>query len=172
MAAPAPSNRSRDTRLARVICRPLGASGVAAPAGARDTRRAMSRENVEIVEQSLDAFARRDINTLRALNHRDLELDWSRSAGFLAGVYRGFDAALRFYEGFYRAFEMDIVEADRFIDVGECVLVPNVARFRGRDGIEVSARSTLVFELRDGTIVRICMYQETEQALKAVGLEE
>ena len=132
----------------------------------------MSQENVEIVQQSLDAFARRDIDALRALNDPDLELDWSRSVGFLAGIYRGLDAALRFYKGFYEAFEMDIVQPDRFIDTGEFVAVPNVARFRGRDGIEVSARSTLVYELRDGKVIRTCMYQETEEALKAVGLAE
>ena len=132
----------------------------------------MSQENVEVVKQSLDAFARRDINAMRALNDPDMELDWSRSVGPFAGVYRGFDAAVRFYEGYYQVFEMDIIQPDRFIDTGESVVVPNVWYLRGRDGIEVSARSTFVFELRDGKIIRICLYQETEEALKAVGLED
>ena len=132
----------------------------------------MSRENVEIVKQALDAFARRDIDAMQALNDPDLELDWSRSLGWYAGVYRGSDAVLRFYEGYYQAFEMDIIEPDRFIDIGEFVAVPNVSHLRGRDGVEVSARSALVFELRDGKIIRICLYQETAEALKAVGLEE
>jgi ketosteroid isomerase-like protein len=132
----------------------------------------MSQENVEVVKQSLDAFARRDIAAMRALNEADLELDWSRSVGLLAGVYRGFDEALRFYEGFYQVFEMDIIEPDRFMVTGDSVVVPNVSYMRGRDGIEVSARSTLVFELREGKIIRICLYQETDEALKAVGLED
>jgi ketosteroid isomerase-like protein len=132
----------------------------------------MSQENVEVVRRSLDAYVRRDINTLRALNDPDLELDWSRSVGWLAGVYRGFDAALRFYEGFYQAFQWVDVEPDRFIDTRDFVAVPNEAHMLGRDSIEVSARSTLVFEVRDGKIIRICLYQETEEALKAVGLEE
>jgi len=132
----------------------------------------MSQENVEIVKQSLDAFARRDVKALRAFNDPDLELDWSRSVGLLAGIYRSFDAALRFYESFYETFEMCIVEPDRVMDIGEFVAVSNVAHMRGRDGIEVSARSTLVFELRDAKIIRLCLYQETDEALKAVGLEE
>jgi ketosteroid isomerase-like protein len=127
---------------------------------------------MEIVKQALDAFARRDINAMRALNDPDLEVDWSRSVGLVAGVYRGVDAALRFYQSFYEVFEMDIIEPDRFIDTGECVAVPNVSYLRGRDGVEVSARSTLVFELEDRKIVRICLYQETAEALKAAGLEE
>ena len=132
----------------------------------------MSQENVEIVRQSIDAFARRDINTLRVLNDPDLELDWSRSGGWLAGVYRRFDAALRFYEGLYQAFQWIAVEPDRFIDTGDFVVVPNVAQMLGRDGIAVSARSALVFEVCDGKIIRICLYQETEEALQAVGLAE
>ncbi|HEY2181310.1 MAG TPA: nuclear transport factor 2 family protein [Solirubrobacteraceae bacterium] len=132
----------------------------------------MSQENVEIVRRSLDAFSQRDIDTMRALNDPDLVLDWSASGGWLAGVYRGFDEALRFYEGYFEAFQETVIEVDRFIDVGELVVVPNVAHQRGRDGIGVSARGTFVFTIRNRRITHICLYQETEQALKAVGLEE
>ena len=132
----------------------------------------MSQENVEIVRQSLDAFSQRDIDTLRALNDPELVLDWSASVGWLAGVYRGFDEALRFYEGYFEAFQEVVIEVDRFIDVGELVVVPNVSHQRGRDGIEVSARATFVFTVRNRRITHICLYQETEQALRAVGLEE
>jgi len=47
-----------------------------------------------------------------------------------------------------------------------------VAHQRGRDGIEVTASSALVFTVREHRIARICLYQETAEALKAVGLEE
>jgi ketosteroid isomerase-like protein len=132
----------------------------------------MSQENVEIVRQSLDAFAQRDVDTMRALNDPDLVLDWSASVGWLAGVYRGFDEALRFYEGYYEAFSATRIEPDCFIEAGESVVVPNVAHQRGRDGIEVTARATFVFTLRDGRIISIRLYQETREALRAAGLEE
>jgi ketosteroid isomerase-like protein len=132
----------------------------------------MSQENVEIVRQSLDAFSQRDLDTLRALNDPDLVLDWSASVAWLAGVYCGFDEALRFYEGYFEAFEETVIEADSFIDVGDSVVVPNVAHQKGREGIEVSARATFVFTLRNRKITRICLYQETEDALKAVGLAD
>jgi len=80
--------------------------------------------------------------------------------------------ALRFYAGYFEAFEEIVIEPDRLIEAGDSVVVPNVAHQRGRDGIEVSARSTLVFTVRGRRITRICLYQETEQALKAVGLAE
>ena len=134
----------------------------------------MSQENVEVVRQALDAYSRRDVETMRALNDPDMVLDWSASQGVAAGVYRGYDEAMRFYEGYFEAFEEIVFVADSFIDAGEFVVVPNVAHQRGRDGIEVSARSTLVFTVRNRKITRICLYQEHEheQALKAVGLEE
>jgi hypothetical protein len=46
----------------------------------------------------------------------------------------------------------------------------NVAR--GRDGIEVQARGVWVWTIRDGSIVRACLYQELQDALEAAGLRE
>jgi ketosteroid isomerase-like protein len=132
----------------------------------------MSQENVDVVRRSLEAFTSRDVEALRSLNDPRMELDWSESKGWLAGVYRGFDEALRFYEGYFQAFEATVIEPDQFIEAGESIVVPNIAHQRGRDGIEVSARGTLVFTLRDHKIIRIRLYQETDDALKAVGLEE
>jgi hypothetical protein len=87
-------------------------------------------------------------------------------------VYRGIAETLAFYEGYFDAFEEIVFEELRFIDPGESIVVPNMSRSRGRGGIEVFARSTLVFTVRDRKITRICLYQETEQALKAAGLAE
>jgi hypothetical protein len=43
---------------------------------------------------------------------------------------------------------------------------------RGRGGIQTVARSTLVYEVRGGRIVRVRLYQETADALEAVGLRD
>ena len=131
----------------------------------------MSQESVEIVRRSLDAYGRRDIDALRPLTHPSLELDWSASAGMLAGVYRGFDEVARFYAEYFDIFESTVIVPERFIETGNMVVVPNIAYQRGRDGIEVTARSTLVFTVPD-RITRICLYQHEDEALKAVGLEE
>jgi ketosteroid isomerase-like protein len=132
----------------------------------------MSQENVEIARHSLEAFGRRDIETMRRLNDPGLELDWSASIGVDAQVYRGFDAALGFYRAYFDAFDEIVFDEMHFIDAGDSVVVPNISRSRGRGGVEVFARSTLVFTLDAGKIIRICLYQDTDQALKAVGLAE
>jgi ketosteroid isomerase-like protein len=130
----------------------------------------MSKENVDIVRDALEAYTRRDVEALRTLADPDIVLDWSASRGWLADVYRGVDESLRFYADYFEAFDAIEIRPDRLIEAGDSVVVPNVAHQRGRDGIEVSARSTLVFTIRNSKLVRICLYQETEQALKDVGL--
>jgi ketosteroid isomerase-like protein len=132
----------------------------------------MSQENVAIVRRSLDAYSRRDVEMLRALNHPDIELDWSASHGFQAGVYKGFDTALGFYSESFEVFDEITFDIERITAVGDSVIVSNVSHQRGRDGIEVTARGTFVFTVRDARIIRICLYQELDEALKAMGIEE
>jgi ketosteroid isomerase-like protein len=132
----------------------------------------MSQENIEIVTRALDAYSRRDVDALRALTDADVELDWSASHGFQAGVYTGFDTALRFYSEYFEAFDKITFDIERTAAIDDNVIVSNLARQRGRDGIEVTARSALLFTVRDARITRICLYQELDEALKAVGLEE
>ena len=130
----------------------------------------MSQENVEIVKRSLAAYSGRDFDAMRAVAHPDQKLDWSASRGLEAGVYEGVEEVIGFYRNLLGTFEKIDIEPDRFIESGDSVVVPNTAYVRGRDGIETVARSTFVFDLRGGLITRICLYQETQDALEAVGL--
>jgi ketosteroid isomerase-like protein len=132
----------------------------------------MSQENVEVVRAAIDAYNRRDFEAMRALNHPDVELDWSASRGLAAGVYRGEENVFGLYRDYFGTFEEVVIEPDRFIEAGDSVVVPNSAQVRGRDGIKTVARSALVFELRGGRLTRICLYQETREALEAAGLSE
>jgi ketosteroid isomerase-like protein len=129
----------------------------------------MSHENVEIVKRMIDAFNERDLKAMLALSDPDLEMDWSASKGLEPGVYRGAEVE-RYWLGYFDAFEEVITKPERFIDAGESVVVPNVAHLLGRDGIEVSARSTVVYTLRNEKVTHVCLYEETEEALEAVGL--
>jgi hypothetical protein len=48
----------------------------------------MSRENVEIVRKAIDAFVDRDLDAAVRDNDSDVEVDFSRSQGIEAGIYR------------------------------------------------------------------------------------
>ena len=131
--------------------------------------RAMSQENVEVVRHAIAAYNRRDFEAIRDLNHPDVQVDWSASRGLAAGVYQGQEEVMRFYQDFLGTFEEVQIEPERFIESGDSVVVPNSAQIRGRDGIEVVARSAIVFEIRGGLVARICLYQDTHEALEATG---
>ena len=131
----------------------------------------MSQENVELAKRCIDAYNRLDIEAMRALDAPDLELDFSASVGLEAGVYRGFDACLRVWANYFDAFEEIDIKPENYLDAGDSVVMPNTSRVRGREGIEVFARSTLVFTFDSGQLTRICLYQEEQEARKAVGLE-
>jgi ketosteroid isomerase-like protein len=102
----------------------------------------------------------------------DLVVDWSRSNGLEAGVYRGEVATRRFWNTFFEAFERVVVEPLEFIEHGESVVVPHHFRAWGREGVEVDAHSTVVFTVRDRRIIELRLFRQAEEALKAVGVPE
>ena len=113
-----------------------------------------------------------DLTTWLALFRSDAEIDWSRSRGPLKGVYRGHGELEVFWDAFWSTFEEVQVEMHGFTEVGSEVVVPNTAHVRGRQGIEVIARSTFVFTVENGQITRLRMFQERAEALEAAGLSE
>jgi ketosteroid isomerase-like protein len=131
----------------------------------------MSQENLEIVRAAMEAWNRDDWDAILENAAPHFELDMSRAVGPFRGVY-AVDQVRGFWEGFAANWESRRFEAHELIDAGEHVVVPVTLHMRGRDGIEVSARVTQVWTVRDGTLVRMCMYQERQEALEAVGLSE
>jgi ketosteroid isomerase-like protein len=131
----------------------------------------MSQKHVEIVRAGLDAYNRRDWDALLEHAAPDLVWDMSRAIGPQRGVYELADLR-SFLEDLATTFEFHRFEAHEFIEVGEHVVVPTTAYARGRDGIEVEARTATVYTFRDGAITRITMYQGRQEALEAAGLRE
>jgi ketosteroid isomerase-like protein len=132
----------------------------------------MSQENVEVVRRHAQAWNRRDMAALSALWRSDAEIDWSRARGPLKGVYRGRGERETFWNEFYSTFESAHIETQGFTDAGSQVVVSITARFRGREGIEVTATSASVYTVENGQITRLRMFQERAEALEAVGLSE
>jgi ketosteroid isomerase-like protein len=132
----------------------------------------MSEENVVTVRRHNEAWNRRDLTTWLASFHSGAEIDWSRSRGPLKGVYRGHGQLEVFWDAFWSTFEDVQVEQHGFREVGSEVVVPNTAHIRGRQGIEVVARSTFVFTVENGQITRLRLFQERADALEAAGPRE
>jgi ketosteroid isomerase-like protein len=131
----------------------------------------MSQESVEIVKAAIDAYNRGDLDAALKDAAPDSEIDMTRAVGIVRGVYSP-NQMRRIWQEWAKAWESDQFGADEFIDAGEHVVTPFTNHLRGRDGIEVTARGVWVWTIRDGAIVRVCLYQDRAEALEAAGLRE
>jgi ketosteroid isomerase-like protein len=133
----------------------------------------MSQENLEEVRRATEAFSRGDLEGFLEHWAPDAVVDWSNSRGLEARVYRGHadirEFAIRFRETFedFRIELLDMVEVEDGVLVAE-----NITYMRGRDGVEVQARSAWLITIRDGQQTSLTLYQTKEEALEAVGLSD
>jgi ketosteroid isomerase-like protein len=134
----------------------------------------MSEENVEVVRRNTAAYNRGDIDGLMEDWAADAVIDWSNSNGLEAGVYQGRGQIRAFARRFREVFDDLRVEwVDGPVEVKEGVVVAeNVTYFRGRDGIEVQARSAWLVTFQDGKQTSLTLYQTKQDALEAAGLSE
>ena len=133
----------------------------------------MSQENVEIVRRGTDAYNRRDLDGILENWAPDAVLDWSRSRGFDAGVFRGHGEIRAHWQRLLEAFDEVRIELVDPIEVEEGLLVvENVGYLRGRDGIEVQTRSAWLITIRDGETISFTLYQTKQEALEAAGVSE
>jgi ketosteroid isomerase-like protein len=132
----------------------------------------MSDENVETARRQTEAWNRRDLTAWLALFSSDAEIDWSGSRGPLKGVYRGHGELEVFWDAYWSTFEDVQIQVHSLTEAGSQVVVPNTAHMRGRQGIEVIARSTFLFTVGTGQITRLRMFQEQAEALEAAVLSE
>ena len=129
----------------------------------------MSGDNVEVVRRSIEAWNRQDRHGLRAFYRANAEVDWSRSRSPFKGVYRGRREIEKFWDVFWSSWEDVRLETHDFTEAGSEIVVWNTAHMRGREGIEVSARTALVFTVENGHITCLRLFDEQDEALEAVG---
>jgi ketosteroid isomerase-like protein len=130
----------------------------------------MSQENVEIIQQGFVVWGETGEpdwsmvhDEVEAYDHDILD----------AGEYRGRAGVERWLEDWASAWSEFSMEPEEFIDAGKCVVVVIRMRAKGRGStVEVERQDAIVHEMRDGKVVRLDYYNNREDALKAVGLEE
>ena len=135
----------------------------------RDTRRAMSQENVEIMRRGYEHFEA----TGRVRAHADLVWDVSNLGWPDQQIYSGVEGAMQFNAEWADAWDDWELEVEEYLEAGERVVV--IINQRGRSkatGIPVDMRFAQVWTLRNGQAIRMQMYARPEEALEAVGLSE
>jgi hypothetical protein len=125
----------------------------------------MSQENLEVVR----AIYRLWSEDRSARHLIDPELEYVNPAYAVeAGTRRSRGTFAKVRE-VYPDFRL---EPERFVDIGDDVVVIGTARGTSASGIEAQWRQGYVWTVRDGIAVRFRWFNRPEEALKAVGLAE
>jgi ketosteroid isomerase-like protein len=138
----------------------------------------MSRENVELVRDLAQAFQRREHERVFEFNDPEIEWDASRMETVvpdMGGVYRGHEGVRTFWRRWLSAWKDLRFEIDEVRDAGDEVvlLIRNQRQWGRHSGIATEvAPYGYVFTIRDGRVVRSCIYPDHESALAAAGLKE
>jgi uncharacterized protein len=132
----------------------------------------MSKENVEVVRNIHDAWARGESPASLGLLHPDIE--WVNPEGALEpGTRHGLDSFDEAFAAMREAFEWIRVEPREFLDAGDqvVVLATFIARGRG-SGVERHNEDGYVWTVREGRAVQFRWFNDPDKALEAAGLSE
>jgi ketosteroid isomerase-like protein len=140
----------------------------------RDTGRAMSQENVEVVRRMLQAFADGGLDAMAEF--WDPDIDWRAAEGAIddVGEMHGPVVVRRYIQDWIDTFDDFGVVVEELRDVGDDRVL-SIQRLKGQaklSGAETDLRYALVSTVRDGKVVRAREYLNAEDALEAVGLRE
>jgi ketosteroid isomerase-like protein len=129
----------------------------------------MSETNVAVVRRGLESFlaGEPDWGTLNEeveIHDHDIpEQD----------EYRGHEGFTRWLQDWEMPWSQWSLQPEEFIDAGDRVVVIVHLKATGRSsGAEVERQDGMVYELRDGQIVRIDYCNNREQALEIAGLAD
>lgn len=127
--------------------------------------------SIELVRQGFEQFQREGPGAFRPLLAlADPEIECYAAPGIEpAGRYIGREAALRWWEDWFEAWEDFRMDPSGFVEVREGVIaVPLHQSARGREsGIRVEIDVVFVFEIRDGRVTRFHIYPDRREALAA-----
>jgi ketosteroid isomerase-like protein len=143
----------------------------------RDTGRAMSEENVEIVRRITTAnHSGPPEETVEiALSLSDPACEFrSRITAVEGADYLGHEGVRQYNHDLADAFRTWRNDLNEIVEVSpDVVLATSVFHGTGKDsGVEVELRSAVVFVLSEGKVVRCLSYPTRAEALEAAGLSE
>jgi uncharacterized protein len=133
----------------------------------------MSEANVEIVRQSLEAYARGDMEEMLSYVDPEGELHSAIIGGAEGKMFRGHDGFRRWYAESMESFEELSTELTEYRDLGDRIVAFGHIRARGRgSGLEIDSPTGWVFTVRRGKVVRAEGFLDRAQTLEAAGLAE
>jgi ketosteroid isomerase-like protein len=145
-------------------------------ASLRDTARAMSQENVEIVKRLGAAWNRDDFDAF--LDLCDLDVEWHTAIEQFfegkEGTFRGHDGMREFWKSYRgEAFQRLEVRHDEFRDLGESLLAFGEIKVIGQASqLQLTSELAQLWTFRGGKIASSHDFLSHSEGLKAAGLSE
>src|SRR6478672_10661392 len=139
----------------------------------------MSQENVDAVRQMNEgflAFQNGDPSAMAtALAVLDPDIEWHGTVGGLdeGRVAHGYEELAQAFAENFETWETLVLEAERYIDAGDRVIVfwHEVARSR-HSRQEIETATAVIYTVRDGKVVEARGYMSRAEALETLGLSE
>ena len=148
----------------------MGAAGfepIPVPAR-RDTRREMSRENVELVHRAIEAVNRRNLDAFLALV--DPGAEFTPYTVTMEGSYQGHDGLRRWWQDLFGVFPDWSVEAVEVQDLGDHLTLATL-HVRGHGGDSGAPVTGTLWQLAewsaDGKLVRASHHAKEAEAREA-----
>ena len=133
----------------------------------------MSQENVEIVRQSLEAYAAGDMEEMLSYVDPEGELHSAIIGGAEGKVFRGHDGFRRWYAESMESFEELRTELTEYRDLGDRIVAFGHIHARGRgSGLEVDSPTGWLFTVQRGKVVKAEGFLNRAEVLEAAGLSE
>jgi ketosteroid isomerase-like protein len=131
----------------------------------------MSKENVDIVRESYQAYQRGDV--ARGIADIDPELVVHRAEPDGA-TFRGPEGLLKAFAEWVEDFDEFSVTAEEFIDANDRQVVVRVHQkaVGARSGVPIEADYWFVHTLKDSKLIRLDMLPTRDRAFEAAGLSE
>jgi ketosteroid isomerase-like protein len=128
------------------------------------------RRNVETVRLAYEALNRAGLDAFLEHLHADADYDIRAAIGPYAGIYHGRAAIRDFLAEYLESWDYVRMDPQDLTEVGvDHVLVPLHMHMRGKgSGAAVEAHPINVWTLRDGKAVRIAVYNDKAEAVKAL----
>jgi ketosteroid isomerase-like protein len=135
----------------------------------------MSQENVEALQRGVEAFNRRDVDTLLA--ELDPDVDWydvfQVMLGGEAAVFRGEEGVRELFRDFDESFAELHLEFWEIRDLGDRIVAIGDIRMLGRQsGAQIESPIGSIIQFKKGKAIRIRSYLDVQETLEAAGLRE
>ena len=132
----------------------------------------MSLENVKIVQSAFAEFDRGNFWVPEVFDP-SVRIVWLEALGPIPAQSVGLEQLGSILKAWFESWERVTLSAERFIDVGDQVVVIAAWRARGKaSGVATEWRHGEVWTMRDGRATEVMSYRDPEEALAAAGLPE